>query len=76
MEKEHFSQRFRPVELVVMGYPFDAHRILKKFPMSGIQIFLFIMCQIYKIKFQKLKSCLKDSLNVLEKKRKIYLCNI
>jgi len=33
-----------------MGYPLDAHMIY--FPMSGIQNIHFIMCQIYKIKFQ------------------------
>jgi len=35
---------FRPVEIVVTGYPLDADRILEKFPMSGIQICLFKMC--------------------------------
>jgi len=52
-EEEHFnSRRFRPVELIVMGNPLDAHRILKKFPISGVQNFLFIMRQIYKMTFQ------------------------
>jgi len=45
-----------------MGYPLDAHRILEKFPMSGIQIFFL---------------CFKDSLNALEKKNPLmqYLTN-
>jgi len=44
--------------------------------MSGIQNFLFILFQIYKIKFQNLKYCLKDRLNVLEMKKEIHLRNI
>jgi len=54
-KKEYLSRRFRPIEVVVIGYPLDAHRILEMFPMSSIQNFLFIMFQIYKIKFQNLK---------------------
>jgi len=54
-KKECLSRGFRPVEVVVIGYPLDAHRILEQFPMSGIQNFPFIMFQIYKIKFQNLK---------------------
>jgi len=54
-KKENLSRRFRPVEVVVIGYPLDTHRILEKFPLSGIQNFLFIMFQIYKIKFQNFK---------------------
>jgi len=54
-KKEYLSRRFRPVEVVVIGYPLDVHRILERFPMSGIQNYLFIMFQIYKIKFHNLK---------------------
>jgi len=54
-KKEYLRRRFRPVGVVVIGYPLDVHRIPEKVPMSGIQNFLFIMFQIYKIKFQNLK---------------------
>jgi len=36
---------YRPVEVVVMRYPVDAHEILETFPMSGIQNLIFIMLQ-------------------------------
>jgi len=54
-KKEYLNLRFRPVEVIFTGYPLDAHRILEKCPMSGVQNFLFIMFQIYQIKFQNLK---------------------
>jgi len=53
--REFLSRRFKAVEVVVIGYPLDARRILEKFSKSGIQNFLFIMFQINKIKFQNLK---------------------
>jgi len=45
-KKEYISRRFRTIEIVVIGYPLDEHRILEKVPMSGIQNFLFIMFKI------------------------------
>jgi len=48
-KKTHLIRRFRLVEVVVMGYPLDAHRIPEQFPVSGIQNVLLIICQIYKI---------------------------
>jgi len=30
-KKEYLSQHFRPVEVVVIGYPLDAHIILESF---------------------------------------------